>query len=358
MVKQRLDRLRQLFPDRQIEALLVTRPENRRYLSGFTGTAGILLITDKDAYLLTDFRYVEQALRQAPEFEVVQHGTDLVERLGRLLAGENIKQVGFEEDFVTYKQYYDFSEGLKPAELMPARGIVEELRLTKDKEELELLQQAVDIADQAFSHILGFIKPGIREIDVALELEYFMRKAGAKGPSFEIIVASGPRSSLPHGVASDRVIQQGDLIVLDFGAVYQGYHSDMTRTVVMGQPSDKQREIYRLVLAAHEAASRAIKPGAKCSQIDEVARSMIACKGYGDNFGHALGHGVGLAVHEGPRLAAVENRSLEPGMTVTVEPGVYLKDWGGVRIEDIVVVSEQGRDVLTRSSKELIVLPS
>ncbi|WP_018132448.1 M24 family metallopeptidase [Effusibacillus pohliae] len=355
-MQKRLARLRQQLADQPFDGLLVVKPENRRYISGFTGTAGCLLVTAEDAVLITDFRYTEQAQEQAPDFHVVQHGTSAPETIRSELIRLGIKRLGFEKDYLTYGLYSTYLEKFAPVELVPAEGIVEKLRAVKDEEEIAILRQAAKLADDAFSHILGYLKPGVSERDVALELEFFMRRQGAASSSFDIIVASGVRSSLPHGVASGKLLEKGDFVTLDFGALYQGYCSDITRTVVLGEATEKQREIYEIVLEAQLHALQHIKPGMTGQEADALARDIIREKGYGDHFGHSLGHGLGLYIHEEPRLSAVSNDVLQPGMVVTVEPGIYIPGFGGVRIEDDVLLTDSGIERLTGSSKDLFIL--
>lgn len=338
-----------------LEALLVMRPENRYYLSGFTGSNGYLLVKRDETVLLTDGRYTTQAQEQAPHCRVVT-AQGLAPGLRELLEQTGVKQLGFEKDFVTYEQFTIFSELLSGVELVPTSGLVEGLRIVKDEGELAILRKAANIADAAFAHILGFMKPGMSELEVSLELETFMRKQGAKSSSFEIIVASGHRSALPHGKASEKVLEHGDFVTLDFGAYYQGYCSDLTRTVVLGEVSEKQREIYEIVREAQEHAVAMIKAGLTGIQADKLARDIIAAKGYGEQFSHTLGHGLGLAVHEAPSLSIRGDHVLQPGMVVTVEPGIYLPNFGGVRIEDDIVITEHGNEVLTQSPKELIIV--
>jgi Xaa-Pro aminopeptidase len=324
-------------------------------MSGFTGSAGALIITSSRALLVTDFRYIEQAAAQASEFEVIKQGAVLTDSLRQALEEVGVRRLAFEKEFVSYGDYERYRDKLG-AELVPMDGAVEKLRLVKDSGEIEAIRRAAAIGDKAFRHILDFLRPGLREDEVSLELEFQMRRLGATGLAFDIIVASGPRSSLPHGRASERVIQPGDFVKMDFGCVVDGYCSDMTRTVVMGEPSEKQREIYDIVLEAQVTSLKAIRPGLTGREVDEVARKVIADRGYGDHFGHGLGHGVGRMVHEGPRLSVLGEDPLVPGNVVTIEPGIYLPGWGGVRIEDLVVVTEVGVDVLTGSPKDLIIL--
>jgi Xaa-Pro aminopeptidase len=350
----RLTKLREKMSFESLEAFIIASPENRRYMSGFTGTSAMLVVLHDKAYLLTDFRYIEQAKAQAPEFEIVDSGTDFFNTIKDLAQG--VQRIGFEEDYITYDMYLKLREAVSKGELLANTKLLTGLRSVKDSEELEKIRQAVRIADEAYDHILKFVKPGMTEETVSLELEYTMRKAGASGGSFDFIVASGWRSAMPHGVASSKTLEQGELVTLDFGAVYQGYCSDITRTFVLGKADEKQREIYDIVLKAQLAGISAVKPGLKGKEVDAVSRKIIEDAGYGNYFGHGLGHAVGLAIHEGPRLSLREEQILEPGMVLTVEPGIYLPDWGGVRIEDIVVVTENGCKVLTQAPKQFIII--
>lgn len=346
--------MREQLGAREIDGLLVLGPENRRYLSGFTGSSGALLITQEKAFLVTDFRYVEQAKSEAVGFSVVQHTARMLSCIAELAAGV-VKRMGFESDYLTYHQFEIFSKAIE-AEMIPVSGVVEALRMIKDPEEVRAISEAASIADAAFSEILGIIRPGVTEKRIALELEYLMRMAGSSGVAFESICVSGLRSSMPHGTPTDKLIEAGDFVTLDFGAVIDGYRSDMTRTVIVGEPSEEQRKVYELVLAAQMRALSSVAPGKKCKEVDEVARRIIDEAGHANHFGHGLGHGVGLAVHEEPRLSpsAEDTCVLEPGMVVTVEPGVYVPGRGGVRIEDLVLVTETGHSVLSKSPKHLI----
>lgn len=350
----RLERIRLKMQVEKLNAFIVASPENRRYMSGFTGTSAMLVITLEKAYLLTDFRYIQQATAQAPDFQVVKTGSDIYASLTAL--APKTGKIGFEEESTTYADYLNLKEALPQAELIPQSKILSELRSIKDAGELEHIRQAVKIADDAFAHILQFVEVGQTEEEISLELEFAMRRAGASGGSFDFIVASGLRSSMPHGVASSKKIQQGELLTMDFGAIYQGYCSDITRTLCFGEPTEKQREIYEIVLQAQKAGIAAIKPGIPGKEVDAVARKIITDTGYGDNFGHGLGHSVGLAIHENPRFSLSEEQILEPGMVITIEPGIYIPDWGGVRIEDMAVITEAGCEVLTQAPKEFIII--
>ncbi|MFB4164588.1 M24 family metallopeptidase [Alteribacillus sp. JSM 102045] len=354
-MKKRLEKLRQTLKNNSIDAVFIKSPANRRYLSGFTGTAGALFISQTKACLITDFRYIQQAQKQCREFEIIEQTASIFASLGKLVKETNAHLLGFEKEYLTYADY-ELLEKNTEAELRAVEGLVEEIRLFKDEEELSLLKEAASIADKAFDHITKFIKPGLKEIEVSNELEFFMRKQGAVSSSFDIIVASGWRSALPHGVASNKAIESGELVTLDFGAYYKGYCSDITRTVAVGEPSGELKKIYQTVYEAQLKAVAEIKPGMSGVEADAIAREYIKKQGYGNYFGHGLGHGLGMEVHEGPRLSPKGNRKLEPGMVVTVEPGVYVPETGGTRIEDDIVITKQGNEKLTHSPKEIMIV--
>jgi Xaa-Pro aminopeptidase len=350
----RLKNLRQKMQTKGIDAYFSIVPENRRYLSGFTGSAGSLLILPEQAFLLSDFRYIEQANQETTEFKVIKTTNNMFATIAELSSGA--KRLGFEGDYLNFMDYCRLQEALPQTELISLPNLINDLRSIKDPTEISLIRTAVEIADKAWASMLNQLEIGQTEEEIALELEFIMRRAGASGTSFDFIVASGRRSALPHGRASSKKIQKGEFITVDFGAVYQGYCSDITRTVIMGEPDERQKEIYELVLAANYAGIKAVKPGLKGKEVDAVARNIIEKAGYGEFFGHGLGHSVGLSVHEGPNLNMREERTLEPGMIVTIEPGIYIPDWGGVRIEDMVLITEQGCEVLTCSLKGLTVI--
>ncbi len=352
-----LARARQYLAGSGMDALLVVKSENRRYMTGFTGSAGLALVTTQDALLAVDFRYYEQAPLEAPACEIVRGGPDPVGALADAVRPREVRRIGFEAEFVPYAQVERLREKFAPSEFVPLPD-VDRIRWVKDGDEIAALARAAEISDAAFEHILGLLRPGVVERAAAYELEAFMRRAGAERVPFDIVLASGPRSALPHGRATDRVLAAGDLVTLDFGAVVDGYGSDCTRTVVLGAPDARQREIYEVVLDAQLRAAAAIRAGASTKEVDAVARAAIAAAGFGDAFGHALGHGIGLDVHEGPPLGPRNDTTLEAGMVVTVEPGIYLPGWGGVRIEDDVAVTEDGCRILTHAPKDLIALPA
>jgi len=355
-IDKRIEKLKKKIELLGLDSFLVMSPLNRRYLSGFTGTSGILLITLKQCFLLTDFRYIEQAASQAAKYQILKHEFPFTKTLQEVLKRIPIETMGIESDFVTYKQFNELKGQLESIKIFPQEGIIEELRLLKDEEEIKCIRKAAQIADDAFDYILGIIMPGMKEIDVALKLEFFMRSQGAAATSFETIVASGSRSALPHGIASEKNIEKGDLVTMDFGCIYNGYCSDMTRTVVIGQPTAKQKEIYQIVKDAQLKGLAAVRSGLGANEVDIKSRSYITSKGYGEYFGHGLGHGLGLNVHENPSLSPRDNTELLTNMVVTIEPGIYLPQWGGIRIEDLVVVNDTGCDNLTRANKELMII--
>ncbi|MEK4521768.1 aminopeptidase P family protein [Psychrobacillus sp. FSL W7-1457] len=351
----KLEKLRLALEERGVDALLITNDYSRRYITGFTGTAGVAIVSKNDAVFITDFRYTEQAASQIKDFRIVQHTKTLIEEISHQVNEMGIKSLGFEKDDVTYGVYELYKQAVS-ADLVPLSGVVEKIRLIKTDEEISIIKAACRIADEAYEHIVTYIKPGMTELQVSNELEFFMRKRGATSSSFDTIVASGTRSALPHGVATDKVIEVGDFVTLDFGALYNGYISDTTRTVAVGEPSEKLKEIYQVVLDAQLLALEKVQPGMTGKEADAIARDYIASKGYGEAFGHSLGHGIGLEVHEGPGLSFRSDIVLEPGMVITIEPGIYLPNIGGVRIEDDALVTENGLEKLTHSTKELLIL--
>ncbi len=350
----RVDKLRQKLIENSLDALIITSSSNIYYLSGFSGTNAVLFITLKHKILLTDFRYLEQAGKEAAGFDIIRADRDLMAAVFR--QAEGITKIGIEEESISWAEYQQMAKLFAGCSLIEASHILREMRQVKDQEEIDILRQAIRITDEAFRLILDKIKPGVEEEEISLDLEYSLRKMGASGRSFDYIVASGSRSALPHGVASAKKIEKRELLTLDFGAKYQWYCSDFTRTVFVGRPEAKHREIYDLVLEAQLAAIDIIKPGLTGKEVDAVARNIISQAGYAEYFGHGLGHSVGLEIHETPSFNTREEMILEPGMVITVEPGVYLPGWGGVRIEDVVLVTNYGVEVLTQAPKQFIIL--
>lgn len=348
----RADRVVERLRERELAALLVTELVAVRWLTGFTGTNGACLVTLDERIFLTDFRYTEQAASQVGDgFEIVKAGRDLLGELaGRLPRG----RAGFDEAHVTVKAHARMVEKAPDgAELVEAGGLVEELREVKDDGERERIAAAAELATAAFERTVGRGLVGRTERAIALELEQEMRLAGAESPSFPSIVAAGAHGALPHAEPRDVEIPAGVLVTIDWGAQLDGYCSDCTRTLATGPVGEREREVYELVLRAQEESLAAVAPGAGCAAVDGVAREIIAAAGYGDRFGHGLGHGVGLEVHEGPRLAKGVEGTLAANSVVTVEPGVYLPGELGVRIEDLAIVTDDGPRVLTSFTKAL-----
>ncbi len=340
----------------KVDGFLITSLPNIFWLTGFSGSAGVALVTSQRRIFITDFRYQEQSAAEVKGWEIVIAKKRLFDELPPLGLFSDGFKLGFEPDHLTYEEYQRLREVLPQAELVPIKGKVECLRTVKDEGEIQLMRETAKIADEAFSEILGLIHPGVKEIELATELDYRMKKKGAAKTSFETIVASGWRAALPHGLPTEKEIKEGEMVIIDFGANYRGYCSDCTRTVFLGKPEEKQREIYELVRRAQKAGLEGAKVGVKTSELDGISRQIIDDAGYGPNFGHSLGHGVGTLVHEEPRVSALSAEVLQEGMVVTIEPGVYLPDWGGVRIEDMVVIRKDGAELLTGLTKDLVQL--
>ncbi|MBP3622379.1 MAG: aminopeptidase P family protein [Lachnospiraceae bacterium] len=365
-----MNRLINIIKENNLDAAIITDGYNIHYLTGYTGHTGCMLVSEDKIYILTDSRYTEQVSIEAPDCECIDVGLEGYSKtISRLLSThfedtqasvDKTINIGFENVHISYKQYKAFADEFFKAfgdkiTLVELEEKINALRMIKSEKEIEYIAKAEAIGDEAFSHILTYIKPGMTEKEVALELEYTMKKLGAEGLSFDTIAASGANSSLPHAVPTDRVIEEGDFLTMDFGCIYKGYCSDMTRTIFIGSnPVKEQQEVYEIVLKAQLEAMKYIKPGMKCSDIDAVARDIITAAGYGEYFGHGLGHSVGLYIHEEPRFSRKCDTILEEGMVLTVEPGIYLPGKFGVRIEDLILVTKEGYKNLTTSPKELI----
>jgi Xaa-Pro aminopeptidase len=352
----RVERLRELLETRGLDAIIITQPENLRYLSGFTGTDTTLFISSDASVLITDFRFTEQASRQAPRFRVVKALPELLAaELSRAAREQGAVRVGFESGYVSFQDHRKWEEAATDHHLVPVQGLVEGLRAIKDEKELNLIRRAAAIGDGAMTHVRQILRPGMTEKELAWEIEAQMRTNGAEAAAFDIIVAGGPNGAMAHATVSDRVIQRGEPVVIDLGARVDGYCSDLTRTLVLGEPDERFQEIYYLVHDAQLAALAGIKPGLTGRQAHGLARDVIKEAGYGERFGHGLGHSVGLAIHEDPKMGTQSTAVLQPGNTLTVEPGIYITGWGGVRIEDLVVIADRGVEVLSKAGKGPVV---
>lgn len=349
--KDRLLRLRRILSEGGFESLLVTRREDVRYLSGFTGSSGILLVTSRRACLVTDFRYKTQARKETAGITILIQKKDIFtavrdagERLG-------VDTLWFDESAITV-------EGIKKIKpkgfkLKGHRDLLKTLRQEKDKQELANIRTAIHRAEEAFRELKKDVHPGATERELGSKLEYLMRGKGARKAAFDTIVASGVHGAMPHAPAANRRIKKGDLVTFDFGAEANGYFSDMTRTFCVGRPSARQREIHELVLQAQSAAIRSVGIGVPCASVDAAAREVIKRAGHGKHFGHGTGHGIGLMVHEGPSVSPLSSDTVEKNMVFTIEPGVYIPGWGGVRIEDMVTATKAGVEVLTSLPRDL-----
>jgi Xaa-Pro aminopeptidase len=366
LVNPRLNQLRAIMQEQEIEAVLVSSTANCRYLSGFRGE-GALLLTHDAARLLTSFVYTLQAQTEAPAFSLHQFTAEkpMTRVIAEVVAELGITRLAFESPYVTVDLHTTLSERLNAAHreghlptlptLQPVKGLVEKLRTVKDGDELATLRQAIAITDDAIAAVLPQLRPQHTERQAAWMLEVAMRERGAESIAFPIIVAVGPRGAQPHAIPGDTTLTPGAPIVIDMGARYQGYHADLTRTVVLGEPDARFWEIYNTVLAAQQAAFEGLRAGMQAAQADALARDYIANAGYGEAFGHSLGHGVGLHVHEEPTLRRTAEESLPAGSVFSVEPGIYLEEWGGVRIEDLVLLRENGCEVLSQAPKHPVI---
>jgi Xaa-Pro aminopeptidase len=343
----RLERLRSRLGEEALDGLVVSAPGNVFYLSGFRGSSGALLITADRQMLLSDFRYRLQAREQAREFEFVEVERKVIAGAGAEAVRARVKRLGFDPAHLSCELRDQLAGAAEGVELAPRAGLVEALRAVKSPEEVGRIAEAAGLADRALAHMAGLVRPGATERQIALEGEFLMRREGAEGAAFDVIVASGARSALPHAETTDRALAAGDLVIVDIGARVAGYCSDMTRTFAVEHATDKASQIYGIVYRAQRAAAAQVRPGAVCGELDAAARAVIEEAGYGDRFGHGLGHGVGIEVQEGPRLGKGEEARLAAGNVITVEPGIYLEGFGGVRLEDLMVVTEDGGDTLT-----------
>jgi Xaa-Pro aminopeptidase len=352
---ERLAQVRQQISEKDLDALLISQTENRRYLSGFTGSEGYLLISLQRALLAADFRYTEQARSEAPDFEVLQIKGKITEWLLGLISELGSARLAFEANDMPFATHQQLVKALRQEdneiELLPTEALIEAQRATKEEEELIQLSKAAEIADRAFEHITGAIRPGMTEGEVAWQIERALRESGSEDLPFSVIVQSGPNAALPHLRPTDRVIEVGEPIVMDFGARVGGYCSDMTRTLCLGSTSEEFVKRYDLVLGAQLTALATLSPDMTGEEVDQLARTAIDQGGFGEAFGHGLGHGIGLVAHESPRLGQKSTDRLSENMVFTVEPGIYISGWGGIRIEDTVVLQHGRARPLTKAPK-------
>ncbi|MFA5628958.1 MAG: aminopeptidase P family protein [Dehalococcoidales bacterium] len=353
--EKRISKLREILKEKNLDAVLISQPQNRYYLSGFSGSAGYLLITQNNTVLATDFRYVEQVKEQSPLYTLFQITDGIDKWFPEITGGLNIKTLGFEPGDITIEKFQNFSSAIQKSgielDMIPLPGAVEKIRAVKDAAEIVCIEQAVKIADKAFEHLESIICPGMTELDVAWELEKALREAGSETVPFEIIVGSGPNAALPHAYPTERRIKAKEPIVIDFGAKYKGYCSDCTRTLCLGGADNTFNEIYKIVLEAQLHAIANIAEGTTGAEADYFARSIIDKAGHGAAFGHSLGHGIGLVAHEKPALHRTSADILTENMVFTIEPGIYIPGWGGVRIEDTVVLKNGKMNVISGLSK-------
>jgi Xaa-Pro aminopeptidase len=354
--EMRQNAAREIIESNHLDGILFSSLENIRYLSGFTGSDGALILNQKQSFFLTDSRYWTQAEEEVKGCEIVHYKKKL-DGIASLLSDLKLKRIGFESTSLTFSLHQSLLEKLaNEVKFHPVENEIKNLRSAKDAQELGLIRTAIDLSSKAFLHIMEILKEGITEREVALDMEFFMKKSGAEALGFDIIIASGKRSALPHGRASDKRIEKGDFIVIDFGSGFRGYHSDQTRTVVCGKPTGEQKKIYQVVKEAHDKAIEKVRPGIPICEVDAAARDHIRRQGYDEYFGHGTGHGIGLAVHEDPVVNSENKDLVREGMVFTVEPGIYIPDRGGVRIEDMVLVTSHGVEVLTYLPTELKVV--
>lgn len=348
----RLKKIKEQLALWKIDALLITTLENIRYLSDFTGSSGVIIITSDRAFFLTDSRYDSQSRDEVAGFKIKIYKKQ-IEEVASLINKLKPKSIGFEAKGISYDTYHRLKDLLHTKKLTPLPEDIDRIRAIKDRTELKLIKKAVNLAAIGFKAASNRIKPGVAECNVAFDAEVAMKKNRAHGLSFDIIVASGKRSALAHGKASAKKMRKSEMVIVDLGARYQGYHSDETCTFIVGKPNEEQKKIYSVVKGAHDKAIEAVRPGVKACSIDFAARDFIKKAGYGKYFSHGTGHGIGLAVHEWPNISPYNDNTVEEGMVFTIEPGIYIPGWGGIRIEDMVLVTKNGHEVLTEMPKEL-----
>ena len=353
---ERIRQLRCALKEHRLDGFVTLFAPHLRYLTGYSGSNGLCLVTHSDVYFLTDFRYQEQIQREVACTRSVVTSGDLIEKAASARFFRGCKRIGIEKDLLPVGQFAALRSNVHAARFVPTDEYVESLAAVKSVNEITLIKDAVRITDAVFKKVLTMLRPGMTELDVSAEISYYHKKFGAEKDSFEPIVVSGPRGSLPHGRPSARKIKHGDLVTLDLGCFYSGYCSDLTRTIAVGKISAEQKKVYGIVAQAQQLAIDAAKSGMEAKRLDAVARRFIRTRGYGKYFGHGLGHGIGLEIHEAPRVSARSLHSLRDGNVVTIEPGIYLPGKFGIRIEDDIVIRDRGCEVLTTAPRELIVL--
>lgn len=351
--KNKLEKVREKLNEFKIDAILINHLPNIRYLTGFSGSSGLCLVSKDDAFFITDFRYKEQAKVQVKHFKkLIATGKtliDLIEERNILLG---LRKIGFEADHASFSLISELMKKFKNVKFVPTKNFIEEISAIKTPDEIKNIKSAIRISEEVFNEILNIIKPGISEIEIAAEISYLHKKFGAEKDAFDIIVASGWRSALPHGVASEKKLRKGELVVIDFGCVYNGYYCDITRTIAIGKVSSEERKIYQIVLDAQTKAIENARSGLKANELDLIARNYIKQKGYGKFFGHSLGHGIGTEIHTLPRIAPKSEYVLQKGNVITIEPGIYIPKFGGVRIEDDVLINSTA-EILTKLPRNL-----
>lgn len=355
----RINLLRKKMAEKDLPCFLVFNQYNITYASGFTGHAATVLITPQHNYLLTDYRYFEQAVKEATDFNVICRDRvkqSLASLINELVEAEQIDTLGFESSHVSVQQWHEISAALNETHVVATTRLIEDLRYIKDEQEISAIKQAADIADQALADLVPQIKAGVTERELALALDHKMAQLGSQAPAFDTILLFGERSALPHGVPSERELKRGDLVLIDFGATVDGYRSDMTRTFVYGEASEQQKAIYQTVLTAQQSAIEAIEEGVTGDQLNQVSAEVLNASEYAQYQGEGLGHGVGLELHEFPFIGKGCSLTVEQGCVITIEPGIYIPGWGGIRIEDDVVLTAQGLTIINASPKSLQVL--
>lgn len=353
---ERITRLQDQFKEKNIDCFLVTSKENIFYLTSFTGDSSILFIAPRKALLITDFRFQGEIVDKVKNADVCITKKPYIDELFSHRIAKRKSRIGFEAADISYSIYWELRKKLDWLKFKSFDSFVEDLRIIKTKEEIGKIKKACSILDKAFEAAVPYIKEGVTETDIAIELEYRMKKAGGEKPAFETIVASGYRSSIPHGVASNKKIKKGEFITIDFGTTYEWYNSDITRTAFLGTPTKKDEKIYETVYNAQKLVLESVKENIKTKTLDKVARDFISKNGFGDYFSHSLGHGVGLGIHEKPSISKKDDHSLKKGMVFTIEPGIYIPGYQGVRIEDTIALENDTPTLLTNSKRELMVL--